>query len=361
MKVLGVINGLGTGGAEKLILETAPLLREKVAIDFLFLEENDYPFEKKFKETFKGNYFFSRWSSVYHPMHIFTLAKKLKNYEVVHVHLFPAFYWVVIAKLITFSKAKVVLTEHSTSNRRMRSTWLKMIDIFMYKLLSAIITISEEVDSKLKNYLKLSKDRFHLIKNGVNLETIKNANPMEKKRLVDKTESNPFIILQVSSFHYPKDQITVIKSLNLLPPNTFLVFAGTGEDLKKSIGLTKALNLAHRVFFLGVRTDIPELLKSADVVVLCSHYEGLSLSSIEGMASGKPFIASDVPGLRKVVQGAGLLFEDGNEKELAGHITKLMNDGAYYNQIAAACQERAQEYDIQKMVDAQVKLYQELF
>jgi glycosyltransferase involved in cell wall biosynthesis len=52
------------------------------------------------------------------------------------------------------------------------------------------------------------------------------------------------------------------------------------------------------------------LLKTADIVVLSSHYEGLSLASIEGMASGKPFIASDVPGLHEVVKGADLLFED---------------------------------------------------
>lgn len=360
MKVLGVINGLGTGGAEKLILDTAPLLRDKIDIHFLFLEEKNYPFEKKFKEIFKGTYFFSKWKSVYNPLHIITLSKKLKNYEVVHVHLFPAFYWVVMAKFLTFSKVKVVLTEHSTSNRRMRSAWLKMIDTFMYRRLSAIITISEEVDAKLKNYLKWSNNRFYLIKNGVNLETIAKSNTIDKPMIIGQKESNPFIILQVSSFHHPKDQATVIKSLKLLPSNVLLVLAGTGVDLKKSIDLAESLNLTNRVIFLGVRTDIPALLKTADVVVLSSHYEGLSLSSIEGMASGRPFIASDVPGLRLVVQGAGLLFEDGNEKELANHIAKLMNDAAYYHQIATACQERAREYDIKKMVDAQVKLYQEL-
>ena len=43
----------------------------------------------------------------------------------------------------------------------------------------------------------------------------------------------------------------------------------------------------------------PQVLKSADVVVMSSHWEGLSLSNIEGMSSGRPFVASDVDGLRE--------------------------------------------------------------
>ena len=57
------------------------------------------------------------------------------------------------------------------------------------------------------------------------------------------------------------------------------------------------LNVSDRVHFLGVRTDVPTLLKAADIVVMSSHFEGLSLSNIEGMAAGKPFVASDVDGI----------------------------------------------------------------
>ena len=46
-----------------------------------------------------------------------------------------------------------------------------------------------------------------------------------------------------------------------------------------------------RVLFLGIRSDVPQLLKTADVTVMSSHFEGLSLSSIEGMTVGKPFVA----------------------------------------------------------------------
>jgi glycosyltransferase involved in cell wall biosynthesis len=359
-KVLGIINGLGTGGAEKLILESAVLINEKIPVDFLFLESKNYPFEKQFKTIFKSNYFFSNHKSVYNPLHIFSIAKRLKNYNVVHVHLFPAFYWVVLAKLISFSSIKIVYTEHSTSNRRMRNKFFKWIDLFIYSKIDKIITISEEVDGHLKKYLNSSQDQLMLIKNGVNIKKIFDAQPLSKSELHAGMDALKKTILQVSSFHHPKDQYTVIKSLLHLPNNIIAVFVGDGVDKGKVEKFVNKNNLTDRVLFLGIRTDVPQLLKTADIVILSSHYEGLSLSSIEGMASGKPFIASDVPGLQEVVKDAGLLFEDKNEKQLALHIKRLLEDQNYREKIAQACQERAKLYDIQKMVDQQVELYKSL-
>ena len=87
-----------------------------------------------------------------------------------------------------------------------------------------------------------------------------------------------------------------------------LQLVGNGPRLTELEALVQKLRLADRITFLGNRTDIPELMETSDVMVLSSHWEGLSLSSIEGMASGRPFVASDVDGLREVVQGAGVLF-----------------------------------------------------
>jgi glycosyltransferase involved in cell wall biosynthesis len=125
--------------------------------------------------------------------------------------------------------------------------------------------------------------------------------------------------------------------------------------------LVQELGLMERVFFLGLRMDVPRLLKTADIVVLSSKYEGLSLSSIEGMASGKPFVASRVPGLSDLVENAGVLFECGNEKELARCIQELIEDPIYYSKVAQACQERAEDYTIEKMVAEHIELYEKLF
>ena len=61
--------------------------------------------------------------------------------------------------------------------------------------------------------------------------------------------------------------------------------------------ISKNLQLENRILFLNNRKDIFEIMKTVDYNVLSSNFEGLSLSAIESLASGKPFIASDVSGL----------------------------------------------------------------
>ena len=145
-----------------------------------------------------------------------------------------------------------------------------------------------------------------------------------------------------------------------LPKRVKLLLVGDGITKKECISLVKELGLQERVLFLGLRMDVPQLLKTADVIVLSSKYEGLSLSSIEGMASGRPFVAADVPGLSEVVDGAGVLFPMGDDKILAIKISKLIEDKLYYEKVVAACQNRAANYDIKTMVEKHLTLYKSL-
>jgi glycosyltransferase involved in cell wall biosynthesis len=208
--------------------------------------------------------------------------------------------------------------------------------------------------------MKIEKSKVHLIKNGINLDSINKAIPVEKHDSFNFFVKNSKIIIQISRFQPQKDQQTLIKAMQLLPENVVLWLVGEGELKLESENLSKQLNLEHRIFFLGIRMDVPQLLKTADIVVLSSHYEGLSLASIEGLASGKPFIASNVPGLTEVVQNAGLLFEENNEKELANYINNLLKDENYYNEIAQKCLSKSKEYDINKMVFDEIELYKKL-
>ena len=78
------------------------------------------------------------------------------------------------------------------------------------------------------------------------------------------------------------------------------------------------------------------------------------------MASGRPFIASDVDGLREMVGGAGVLFTHGDAKVLAEKIQWLCEHPDEYKQVAARCQEKAKQYDISIMARKYLDLYEEL-
>jgi len=357
MRVLQIINSLGTGGAEKLLLESLPLFyKEGLEVDLLLLDGNDYPFLVELEKKFKGKIFkIAKKKFVYNPLYIFKIKSYMKRYDLIHVHLFPALYLVSLTKKIFNLKVKTVYTEHNTHNKRRNIQIFNYLDKIFYLTYNKIITIAEEVDSNLKKYLK-SKDnsKFILINNGVNCEIYNNALPYAKS---DFFNDDALILIQVSSFRKQKDQITLVKAISKLPQKYKLLLVGTGPLENECEELTTTLRLVDRVKFLGIRMDVPRLLKTSDITVLSSHYEGLSLSSIEAMASGKPFIASNVSGLREIVKDAGVLFKESDEDDLVKKIIKLSLDKEHYNLISEKCIKKSNEFDLRKMVKNYVKMY----
>jgi glycosyltransferase involved in cell wall biosynthesis len=361
MKIVHIINSLASGGAEKLLLDTIPIYKKKgIHVDLLVLNGTPSPFMQALQETGCCSIYSLGLHSVYNPIQIFKLIPFIKKYDIAHVHLFPTQYWVVLAKVLSFSKIKLIYTEHSTSSRRTRSRLFKYIDPFFYKQYDTIICISEKVSDVVKEHTALSISKIEIIHNGIELEKFKNSAAKDIQKFFPNADLNIKILIQVASFMEPKDQKTLIKALRYLSDEVKLLLVGEGKLQKECKALVHTLKLEKRVLFLGLRMDVPQLLKTANVVVLSSKYEGLSLSSIEGMASGKPFVASDVAGLQEIVEGAGILFKQGNAKDLANKIERLLKDETYCQEIVNSCLKRAEQYDIQIMVDKHILIYKSL-
>jgi glycosyltransferase involved in cell wall biosynthesis len=359
MKIVHIINSLASGGAEKLLLDTLPIYKSKgFEVDLLVLNGTPSPFMEALQESGCCSIYSLGLKSVYNPIQVFKLIPFLKKYDIAHVHLFPSQYWVVLAKILSFSKIKLIYTEHSTSSRRTRNGLFKYIDPFFYRQYDTIICISEKVSDVVKEHTALSNSKIEIIHNGIVLEKFRNSAAKDIHKFFPNADLNIKILIQVASFMEPKDQMTLIKAVHYLSDEVKLLLVGEGKLQKECKALVRTLKLEKRVLFLGQRMDVSQLLKTADVVVLSSKYEGLSLSSIEGMASGKPFIASDVPGLQEIVGGAGVLFKQGDAKDLANTIESVLNDSVYYQEIVNSCLKRAEQYDIQIMVDKHLHLYQ---
>ena len=358
MKVLQIINSLSTGGAEKLVVDSTPLYqKEGITVDVLTLKNTKTDFWKLLANVSNGKIRGLTSGSIYNPLLIFRIIPYLKKYDIIHAHLFPVLYWVVIAKYISFSNVKIIYTEHNTDNKRRHNPLLKILDKKIYNFLHQIVSISAEVELNLKKHLCIGQsNKFSQIGNGVNLSVFKKAIAYSKS---DFFTNDSFILIQISSFRQQKDQATLIKSLEYLPENIKLLLVGDGPLKSQNSDLVKTLGLEQRVKFLGLRSDIPQLLQTADVAVLSSNYEGLSLSSIEGMAC-KPFVASDVPGLTEVVFNYGLLFEKGNAVQLSEKIYSLYSDNSFYKTIASQCLLRACQFDIKSMIKSYLVIYKKL-
>ena len=362
MKILHIINSLGCGGAESLLSDLCYIQKEQgFEISIATLKDENSIFKEKVKQLGVEYISLSSRLSIYNPIFIFKISKLIKQYDLIHVHLFPAQYWVAIAKFITRTKTPIITTEHSTSNRRRELKIFKYIDKFIYGLYDKIICCSDKAHETFLRHFPSIKSAVS-IPNGINLERFKNAITQSKQELFNLA-STSCVITMVARFQPPKRQDTLVKVLKHLPEHYCVVFAGNKpEDLNVEpiTSLIKELNLSHRVRLLGVRNDIPDILKTSDIIVLASDYEGLSLSSIEGMAIGKPFIATDVNGLREVVSGAGILYEKDSTSQLATNILKLMQDTTFYKMISEQCVTRASQYDINNMANAYLSVYREV-
>src|SRR5690606_2966001 len=221
MRVLQVITSLSTGGAEKLLVDSVPIYQKKdIKMDVLSLRKKDTLFKEKLLQQSNGKLYELTNKSVYNPILIFNIIPYLKQYDVVHLHLFPSLYWVALAKRIGFSKINIIYTEHSTNNKRRKYFLFRLIDRIIYRSVSKIITIADQVDINIKKHLGFQDYKFQLINNGVDLKKFTKASALDKDIFFSKHD---FIITQVSSFRYPKDQKTVILSLKLLPENIKLL------------------------------------------------------------------------------------------------------------------------------------------
>lgn len=354
MKILHVINSLSTGGAEKLVADLAPLQREcGHEVEVLLLCGGESVFRVSLEKSGVRVYDFGSGVSVYSPLNILRLIPFMRKYDVIHVHLFPAQYWVAIAKVLTLSKVRLVTTEHSTNNRRRGSRFWSTVDRMIYSRYEKVVCCAKRAESALAKHLGGDK-RLCTIPNGVELNRFSSAVPRARKNL--GCSEDAFVLLQIARFAYPKKQRTLIGALAFLP-QAYAVFVGDGEERKACEDFAVEIGVSDRVRFLGIRGDVAELQGMADAIICSSEYEGLSLASVEGMAAGKPVIASDVPGLAEVVGGAGILFPPGDEKALAEAIRKLSNDHEFYKRTAEACLRRARDFDIRKTAEAYLALY----
>ncbi|MEZ4859231.1 MAG: glycosyltransferase family 4 protein [Flavobacteriaceae bacterium] len=359
MKLLIIINSLATGGAEKIVCDSLLGFTERgIQVDLLLLNGKRTPFLDKLGSLRVGTIHIIKHIHIYNPLIIFKIIPFLKKADLVHVHLFPSLYWVAFAKLISFSKTPLVFTEHSTVNRRRKFLFFRFVDRFIYKQYHAIITISTEVKLFLKKHLELKNSYFKTIHNGVDLSVFQNAIALDKKQFKIKKEEK--ILIQVARFTKEKDYETLLKSIPFVDKPIKLLLVGNGPLQIKMKELAQILEIEEKVLFLGIRQDVPALLKMADIAILSSNHEGLSLFGIEAMASGKPLIASKVSGLSTLVHGAGLLFKHKDYLDLAKNINQLLDSEVFYKSITESCIHRSKIYSLDKLIDAHVQFYTQL-
>lgn len=365
MRILQVITSLETGGAETLVVNLVPRLQQMGnEVDVCVFNGVETPLMHRLKETAPKTRIIALGHGYYNPFYILKLARLMRQYDIVHTHNSSPQLFVALASVLC--SGELCSTEHTTSNRKRGWKWYAPVESWMYSRYGHIICISDIAEQKLREYMKgdwLRKgsplySRISTINNGVDVDAIHLAEPnADLLRLKQDRKA----IVMVAGFRVAKDQDCLVRALKRLDRTKYeLWLVGIGVRMGEVKQLVQEQGVADRVRFLGLRTDVPSILKAADMVVMASHWEGLSLSNIEGMSAGKPFLASDVNGLREVTQDWGLLFPESDDEALARLIDGLCNNPEQYEAVAHRCYTRARQFDISKTAEAYNKVYRSL-
>lgn len=348
VKVLHVISSLEIGGAQRLLSDLLPLQKQQgleVALLVLRSEEND--FSRKIATA--GVPILSLNAQSYrNPFLAIKIRRIIRSYDVIHAHLVHALYLCSLAA--RGLSLKLVYTEHSTYNNRRVHFILRPIERWIYGRYQKLISISPQTQQGLQRWLQADDDRFLVINNGIDTKLFASIHQ----------EMIPKSLIMVSRFVPSKDQKTVIRAMQLLDKDITLRLVGDGETLSHCKQVAKACKVDDRVFFLGARTDVAELMAGSYIGIQSSKWEGFGLTAVEMMAAGLPVIASDVEGLKQVVEGAGELFPVGNYVALSEMVCDIINDKEKYASMAKMSKERALRFDISQTVRAYSGAYQQI-
>jgi glycosyltransferase involved in cell wall biosynthesis len=181
--------------------------------------------------------------------------------------------------------------------------------------------------------LKKSKTRIDTLPNGVDTNHFSPGSPtvdlFSKLKLHPRTR----VILMVAGLdraHYFKGVGVFLQALSRIPTNVIGLIVGDGELHSEYAAQSRALKLGARVHFAGHVPDdaLPDYYRLADVTVLPSETRGeaFGLVLLESLACATPVVASNLPGVRTVVDHGrdGYLVQPGNPQDLADKITCLL-------------------------------------
>ena len=225
-----------------------------------------------------------------------------------------------------------------------------------------LVAVSKQLASHLSADLGIRASRVTVVANGVRSRPILDSSLRAELGLGHDDR----LLLAVGNLYPVKGHRVLLAALALLHerhPALHLALAGRGELADQLHAWARQRGLTDRVHFLGLRSDVPNLLGGADIFVLPSLSEGLPLALLEAMFAGRPIVATSVGEVPTALgEGdAGLLVEPGDPVALAAALDRLLSDpreGERLGQVAA--RRAAALYDISHMVAHYARIYGDL-
>ena len=282
--------------------------------------------------------------------------------DIVHTHLHVLRY--ALPFLLHRKKTSLVHTVHNLAEREIEPR-LRWLQCYALKRGVVPVAVAEEVADSLRRLYGIQKCR--VIPNGIPTDRYARPQiPPKEWRAKEGFGENDVLFVCVARFAPQKNHALLLNAFAQGPasdPNAHLVLVGDGTLQKSLETQAKSLGIDRQVHFLGLRTDIPEVLGAMDVFVLSSDFEGNPLSVMEAMAASLPIVSTAAGGVPDLFAPGreGLLVQPGDAHGLSRAMTFLGENREVRRSLGIAAARRARtSFDASKMVKAYEGLYEEL-
>jgi glycosyltransferase involved in cell wall biosynthesis len=228
------------------------------------------------------------------------------------------------------------------------------------------VCVSQAVGEVAIRGYHVQPDRVRVVHNGIRLDQIRSVPRDSGVRIRDALgishESN--VIAMVARMYPDKGHRPMLEMMRLIAQrlsDVVLLLAGDGPELPACQALAKELGIQERVYFLGHRNDVPEILMASDLVVMPSPHEGLGYAAIEALAAGRAVVGFAVGGLPEVVDdGAdGRLVKPGDQGAFVDAVVSLLHDRQRLREYGSHGIVAAEKFSLDTHVERLMQCYDE--
>jgi glycosyltransferase involved in cell wall biosynthesis len=281
--------------------------------------------------------------------------------DILHALLFHAY--TIGAFLSPLIGARVfVSSRRSLGHFKARRRAALLIERAANRFATVIVANSEAVRRDVLIQEGLAAERVIVIHNGIDVAPFAGCQGELVRREIGISSDAQVVGVLANFISYKGHEyfLAAWRKIRTAYPHAVAIFVGDGRTRHRVERLAAELRLASGVRFLGNRLDVPMVLASIDILVHPSEQEGFSNAILEGMAAGRPVIATDVGGNAEAVvqEETGLLVPSGDPAALAAAIERLLASPETGRAFGKAGQRRVErEFGMDRMTRAYERLY----
>ncbi len=244
------------------------------------------------------------------------------------------------------------------------SRWHLRLDRLTQRWVDKYVCVSQAVADFSADQLGLPTEKLAVIPNGIDLDKYPAREAADLREF--GIPSGRRVVVFIGRLEAQKGVKWLIETVPLWLgplPDCDLLLVGEGPLRGPLESAAGAAGLADRVHFAGWRSETPEIIAAAELLVLPSAWEGMPNVVLEAMAGGRPVVATDVEGVGELL---GPVAEEqtvpyGDSQLLARRILSLMNDRNRMAELGERNRRRAEQYfDISRMVERYEVLWEAL-